>query len=103
MGIFKKFSSLFSSGTKSGDTLWLAVKCKRCGEIIRARVNLNNDLSPNYEEGQTDPTYFCRKVIIGDQGCFQRIEVELSFDAHRQIIERKITGGYFVDSQEISD
>ncbi len=102
MSIFKKFTNLFAPGVKSDNALWIAVRCKRCGEIIRTRVNLSNDLSPNFEDGQADPTYFCRKTIIGDQGCFQRIEVELSFDARRQLIERKITGGDFVEDQNNS-
>ena len=41
--------------------------------------------------------YLCRKTMMGDQGCFQRIEVELFFDAQRRLVDRSITGGEFVD------
>lgn len=97
MGLLRKISDLFTPQKGSVDTgYWIAARCKRCGETVRTRVNLNNDLSLNDEEGG-ETKYLCRKILIGDQGCFQRIEVELIFDAQRRLIERRITGGEFVD------
>ncbi|NJN79368.1 MAG: hypothetical protein HC797_02230, partial [Anaerolineales bacterium] len=49
------------------------VKCGRCGEIITGRVDLTNDLSLDYEGD--DETYISRKVLIGENKCFQRVEV----------------------------
>lgn len=69
------------------------VKCKRCGEIIEGRVDLDNDLSMN-DEGNG---YIFRKGLIGGNRCFQQIEVELNFDSSRQLIEKTITGGMFVE------
>lgn len=69
------------------------VKCKRCGEIIEGRVDLDNDLSMN-DEGNG---YIVRKGLIGGNRCFQQIEVELTFDSSRQLIEKTITGGTFVE------
>jgi hypothetical protein len=69
------------------------VKCNRCGEIIDGRVDLNNDLSLN-DEGNG---YIVRKTLMGSHRCFQRIEVELNFDSARQIREKTITGGVFVE------
>ena len=69
------------------------VKCKRCGEIIEGRVDLDNDLSLN-DEGNG---YIVRKGLIGGNRCFQQIEVELNFDSSRQLIEKTITGGTFVE------
>ena len=40
------------------------VKCKRCGEIIEGRVDLDNDLSLS-DEGDT---YIVRKGLIGAVG-----------------------------------
>ena len=68
------------------------VKCKRCGEIIEGRVDLDNDLSLN-DEGNG---YFARKTLMGSNRCFQQIEVELIFDSERQLLEKTITGGEFV-------
>jgi len=69
------------------------VKCKRCGEIIEGRVDLDNDLSLN-DEGNG---YIVRKGLIGGNRCFQQIEVELNFDSSRQLTEKTITGGTFVE------
>jgi hypothetical protein len=71
------------------------VKCNRCGEIIEGRVDLNNDLSLDYDNEQT--VYFVRKGLLGGNRCFQQIEVELKFDSHRQLIEQNISGGEFVN------
>jgi hypothetical protein len=105
MGLFKKLADLFSppqggAGKRDEVGYWVAVRCNRCGETLRARVNLHNDLSIEYGEGDRETTYFCRKILIGDKLCFQRVEVELTFDAQRRLIDRKITGGSFLEGQE---
>jgi hypothetical protein len=95
MDILKKISSLFSTPDDSG-AYWIEVKCRRCGETIRSRVNLNNDLSVNYgDDGKT--TYYCRKVLMGQERCFQRLEVELTFNENKRLIDRQISGGSFLD------
>ena len=96
MSFFKKLSNLISpAGRAEENAYWITAKCNRCGEIIRARVNLQNDLSPEYSDSGT--IYFCRKTLIGQERCFQRLEVELSFDADKRLINREITGGQFID------
>ncbi len=71
-----------------------SVKCRRCGEIIEGRVDLSNDLSIEYEEG--GDIYYARKTLMGENKCFQRVEVELKFSSNRELIERNSTGGEFV-------
>lgn len=71
------------------------VKCNRCSEIIEGRVDLNNDLSLDYDNDQT--VYFVRKGLMGGSRCFQQIGVELKFDSNRQLIEQNISGGEFVN------
>jgi hypothetical protein len=68
------------------------VQCKRCGEIIEGRVDLDNDLSL----GDEGDIYLVHKGLVGANRCFQQIEVELKFDSARQLLERHITGGEFV-------
>ncbi|MCS6994475.1 MAG: hypothetical protein N2117_12440 [Anaerolineales bacterium] len=73
------------------------VQCKRCGEIIEGRVDLDNDLSVEYEDG--GDVYYARKVLIGDGSryCYQQIEVGLKFDKNRNLLERRVeSGGEFV-------
>lgn len=72
-----------------------AVQCTRCGETIGARINLTNDLSAEYDGDRV--VYHLRKVLMGGGLCFQRIEVEFTFDSSRKVINRQISGGRFVD------
>ena len=97
MSFLKKLSNLFSgSGGQSDRNYWITVKCNRCGDVVQGRVDMHNDLSVQYNDGAT--TYFCRKVLMSDGGlCFQRMEVELTFDAKRNLLDRTVSGGQFVD------
>lgn len=71
------------------------VKCKRCGEVIEGRVDVDNDLSVEYESG--GDIYYVRKVLMGSGHCYQKIEVGLKFNADRKLLDRRIeTGGDFV-------
>lgn len=98
MGLFKKLSRLLAPSAKDEErAYWLYVQCKRCGEKIKTRVDLYNDLSPIYTE--TGVTYFCRKVLIGQQQCYQKVEVEMSFDERRQLTDRQISGGSFISEE----
>ena len=90
MSFLKK---LFSSEPAKPEKKYLTfhVKCNRCGETLECRVDLDNDLSLN-DEGNG---YFARKGLMGSNLCFQQIEVELTFDSARQLLEKTITGGEF--------
>lgn len=101
MGFFQKLSRLFFPPSASKDySYWVTVKCKRCGEQIRARVDLRNDLSTEYGADGGILSYYCRKVLVGEKLCFQQIEVELTFDSNRQLVSREIKGGEFVDEAD---
>ncbi len=76
--------------------LIITVQCARCGEIIQTRIDLENDLSAEFGEKESETTYFCRKMLIGKKNCYAPIEVELTFDNKRRIIEQTIKGGNFV-------
>jgi hypothetical protein len=97
MNLLKKLSGLFAAPTRSGNLYPLAVRCNRCGEVIQTQVNLSNDLSVEYDEDEKVTGYFCRKLLRGKQRCFQQIEVTLTFDANHKLIDRKVTGGKFVE------
>ncbi len=77
------------------------VRCARCGEVLTARVDLLNDLSARYDDRGRVSGYYVRKVIIGSgrNRCFQAIEVELEFDPRRNVIDRRIRGGEYVEGQ----
>jgi hypothetical protein len=97
MSFLQKLLSIFQSPTLPKDyAYYFTVKCHRCGEEIRGRVNLANDITIEYGERETI-TYHCRKVVMGEKQCFQRIEVDLVFDAKKNVLDRQISGGVFVD------
>ena len=91
MGFLKK---LFGGGTSapSSNFYTFNVTCDRCGESIEGKVNLSNDLSLG-DEGR----YHVRKVVMGNGRCFQQIEVTLHFDANRQLAEKQVSGGKFIE------
>ena len=93
MGFFK---NIFSPPRSTGTFHIFSVKCKRCGEIIRGQVNVNNEPSLELDE-LGKPYYSCRKVLIGNELCFQQIEVLFKFDEGRRVLDRKISGGEFVE------
>lgn len=92
MGFFKNLFKAFSS-TPAKRYYTFKVKCKRCGEIIEGRVDLDNDLSVEYEDG--GDMYYARKVLMGDGGnhCYQQIEVGLKFDKKRTLLEQRVESG----------
>ena len=94
MGFLKR---LLGGGTTRPEKRFYVfdVKCNRCGEIIEGRVDLDNDLSLDYEGDST--VYFVRKGLVGENRCFQQIEVEMKFTPNRTLIEQKAQGGQFVD------
>jgi hypothetical protein len=99
MGFLKKLSSLLSPApqTNSGREYWIHVRCKRCGEEIRSRVDLWNELSWTDSDSGDRSAYTARKVLMGSGKCFQQIEINLAFDSSRRVIGRQVTGGEFVD------
>lgn len=99
MGILRRISSLFGS-SDSGRNYWFYVKCDNCGEVLKGRVDMQNDLSLIYGSEKEAPGYYCRKVIVGSKRCFRPIEVEFFFDSNRKKLDRKIQGGEFVIEEE---
>ena len=100
MGIFKKISDYFTSTgpRKAPDySTWITVRCNRCGEVIRTRIDLRNDLSTEFANSPSETTYYSHKVIIGQQRCYQKIDVELVFNSKRKLVQKSISGGEFVE------
>lgn len=95
MGFLK---NLFGGGSAKPEKRFYVfnVKCNRCGEVIEGRVDLDNDLSLDYEGDRS--VYFVRKGLVGNNRCFQQIEVEVKFTPERELIEQQATGGQFINS-----
>ncbi len=89
--------SLFGGGGRgaSGDpnALYLYIQPKGCDEVVRVRINLMNDLSES-DEGQG---YIVHKVARGIK-CRQNVELFLTFNAQRKLVEQKVDNGKAVDA-----
>jgi hypothetical protein len=95
MSFLKKISSLLQGGEAPDDALTFYVRCNRCGEKLRIRVDKRHDLTPDYERGG----YFLRKEVM-DSRCFQLMYAELRFDENHNIVSRDISGGKFITPEE---
>ncbi|WP_089938486.1 hypothetical protein [Candidatus Entotheonella palauensis] len=79
--------------------LWLYVRCSRCGEAIQVRVDRRYDLASEWRDpGESGPAYTMHKDIVGER-CFQRISVDVGFDAGFKIVEQRIRGGEFLTEE----
>lgn len=99
MGFFKRISQMLfggGGGAMSGSDigLYYYIRSKKTGEIVRLRVNPNNDLSASDD----DSSYFVRKLLHGTRG-YDPIEVELTFDKSRKLKDSQITGGDMVTKE----
>ncbi len=101
MSFLKKIASALSpKGAEEGEALWVYVRCDKCGEALRTRLDLRHDLTPNYSDEGRITDYVVRKVLIGSQRCFERLEVALIFDPQRRLTSREVTGGQFISGEE---
>ncbi|HSQ16828.1 MAG TPA: hypothetical protein VLM83_03950 [Anaerolineales bacterium] len=99
MNLLEKISRFLSPRRNTAQRYsMIYVKCKRCGEKISGRVDLWNELSPDYEDGTM--SYHCRKVLMGSGTCFQKIEVVLRFDANRRLVDQEVAGGEAIEQEE---
>jgi hypothetical protein len=97
MGVLMNLlQKLFSGASAAPEKRYytFSVKCMRCGEVIQGRIDLDNDLSVEYEQG--GDIFYAHKVLIGNDTCFQSINVDLKFTSTRKLIEQHVTGGEFV-------
>lgn len=103
MSFLKKVTSaLFGGSDRKEDrnAHWEYVRCSRCGEKLRVRVDPRSELTPQYEDGES--AYYARKGVYGSgkNRCFQMVEVELFFDSSRRLTSRYVTGGEFIARDE---
>jgi hypothetical protein len=95
MSFAERLRKLFSSPPDAGHRAYVVnVRCRRCGEVIPVRVDLQNDLSLDYDSGQ----YAVHKTVVGDgkNRCFQRVELALMFDANKQLLTQEAIGGEII-------
>jgi hypothetical protein len=90
MNFLKK---LFGGDRPSRDGgYYVYVKPKMCQEIVRVRINLMNDLSlTDDNEG-----YWVRKMASATR-CPFNAELTLHFNKNKQLVDKEIVNGEYVD------
>ena len=89
-----------SGGT--APALRIEVRCSKCGEIVRARVDKMHELQCEYgDNGIGDPdqephpiSYVLTKELVGAK-CQNLIHLSVRFDSRSRLIEKHIEGGEF--------
>jgi hypothetical protein len=93
MGFLKR---LFGGGEpRDPDALWLYVRCDRCGQKMKIRVDRRHDLRRDYESGG----YKLDKEIM-DGTCFSLMMARVRFDAGQHIVSQELEGGTFLTREE---
>ncbi|MFN7208797.1 MAG: hypothetical protein ACK4P1_00195 [Aggregatilineales bacterium] len=96
MKFFRKLAQMLSgtpAAAAQGDIgMYYYVKVQRSGEVLRVRINPNNDLSLTDDESG----YFVRKVAVGTRS-FERVELAITYDKNRTVTHIEVQGGTLVD------
>jgi len=98
MGFVDSLKSIFSAGGEQAtdkNTHWIYVRCHRCGETIKTRLDLQHSLNSLDEGG-----YIARKTLVGNQLCFERIEVTLTFDERKRLVGQEAVRGDIISAEE---
>ena len=93
---------LFGRGearAEAGNILWLYVRCDRCGEKIRVRINRNTDTQQEYDENGHPSHYHLRKEILGNR-CPSLMSVEMQLDHAGRVVEQHAERCTVINEQE---
>ena len=104
MAIFGKvLGGLFGKGgggESRDNAYYYYLRCEKCGEGIRVRVDRANDLAQDFEGGGDNPSgYTVTKGIVGKR-CFRPISVTIKFDGARREVSRSAEGGEFITAED---
>ena len=99
--ILRQLKRLLGGGSAEShdDGIYVYVRCHRCGDRVRVRLNPQADLQQEFGEQQGVSGYAVRKMVV-DQRCFRPIEVTMRFDNARREVARDIQGGAFLTREE---
>ncbi len=76
------------------------VRCVRCKEAIRVRIDPANDLAQEFDgKGDMPVGYSTTKGVVG-KSCFRTINLTIRYDRGRREIDRQIEGGEFISEEE---
>ncbi len=80
-----------SGATSDGSGLYFYVRPRGCEEVVRVRIDRNNDLSLS----DSGDGYWVHKYVRGTT-CFQQVEIDFYFTMNRQLSNSEVQGGALV-------
>ena len=94
MDFLKKLFGGGSRGASGSDRgKYFYVQPQGCDEVVRIRVDMNNE--PSLDDDNS--TYFVRKFVQGTTyKCNKRAELYMTFDASRRVQKTEVTDGKLV-------
>jgi hypothetical protein len=102
MNFLKQLANMFTGGPISGSGgdvgMYYYIRCLRCGEVIKVRINPMNDLSANDD----NTALFAHKLIVG-QNCFNRIEATFHYNTSRKLVNTEVSGGEMVKKSDYDE
>ena len=101
MGFLDKLRQLLGGSTTGGASssdstgLWFHFRCKRCGSMVRIRVDRRNDLN---REDDGPGALVLRKEVM-DDSCFQLMQAEIWLDSSYNVVSSDISGGELITEE----
>lgn len=87
-------------GEPRDNAYYYYLRCGKCGEVIRVRVDRANDLAQDFDGAGDSPTgYSVTKGVVGKK-CFRSISLTVKFDGSRREVSRSIEGGELITAEE---
>lgn len=97
MGILDWLGSLFTGKQPKpqrhdADVFYFFIRLERSEEVVRVRLDLNRDLTPEDYDDASISGYFCVKSIYGPHSR-RRAQAILRFDRAKALAETTVEGG----------
>ncbi len=96
MNFLKKLFGGASDGVERDNrAAYFYVQPHRCEDVLRVRIDMNNDLSLTDDNS----SYWVRKLVSSSNYKCNQVELTLTFDTNRRLIDSQIQGGTMVDRE----
>lgn len=111
MGLVDALKSMLGLGGGAGRSadrgLYRYVRCNRCRDVVRVRINMASEVSELSDEpdedaeggGPSNPAarYSVTKGVV-DSKCFRPMRLTILFDGRKRELESAVEGGELVDA-----
>ena len=113
MGLLDALKSIFGLGGGAGSAVdrgrYWYVRCNRCQDVVRVRINMANEVSevsdtPDDDADTMRPSnpnarYAITKGVV-DSKCFRPMRLTILFDGRRRELESTVDGGTIADEAD---